>query len=273
MCQCVPRKASPQQSKPQDRELYVFGYCQRRLAYLVQDKKLFREIEKVGYKDLTSKFAVFYDKTKLGRLLRFYEGDEGRDRFVFPDGLDEFEVQADKLECPLLGVKRTWRGLCQRCPLLTHSGHSSRLRALKQPMEFLGWHNPTRERCWTKIVPVQAWEVNPLMPCNHYTNVFFCHTLNALPTTSSCLSSLNENLSKEIGMRTIVLARCALTCLESAAQAQVASYYGKELAGDERHRGKGSTRCHDRCAPDASVWDPGSSYEYPQRPVGNSADQ
>src|SRR5690349_17939159 len=46
-----------------DRELYVFGYCQRRLAYLVQDATLFCEIEKVGYKDLTSKFIVFYDKT------------------------------------------------------------------------------------------------------------------------------------------------------------------------------------------------------------------
>jgi rare lipoprotein A len=32
-------------------------------------------------------------------------------------------------------------------------------------------------------------------------------------------------------MRTAVLALCALTCLESAAQAHVASYYGKELAG------------------------------------------
>ena len=32
-------------------------------------------------------------------------------------------------------------------------------------------------------------------------------------------------------MRTAVLALCALMCLESAAQAQVASYYGKELAG------------------------------------------
>ena len=32
-------------------------------------------------------------------------------------------------------------------------------------------------------------------------------------------------------MRTAVLALCALTVSESAAQAQVASYYGKELAG------------------------------------------
>ena len=32
-------------------------------------------------------------------------------------------------------------------------------------------------------------------------------------------------------MRTAMLALCALMCLESTAQAQVASYYGKELAG------------------------------------------
>ena len=32
-------------------------------------------------------------------------------------------------------------------------------------------------------------------------------------------------------MRTVLLALCALTCLESAAQAQIATYYGKEFAG------------------------------------------
>jgi len=32
-------------------------------------------------------------------------------------------------------------------------------------------------------------------------------------------------------MRTVLLALCVLTCLESAAQAQVATYYGKEFAG------------------------------------------
>ena len=32
-------------------------------------------------------------------------------------------------------------------------------------------------------------------------------------------------------MRTVLLALCVLTCLESAAPAQVATYYGKEFAG------------------------------------------
>ncbi len=88
-----------------DRELYVFGYCQRRLAFLVQDQTLFREIEKVGYKDLSSKFVVFYDKTKLGRLFDFYEGDDGRDRFVFPNGLGELEVDnLEQIDQPLLTI-------------------------------------------------------------------------------------------------------------------------------------------------------------------------
>ena len=68
-----------------DRELYVFGYCQRRLAYLAQDAALFREIEKVGYKDLTTKFIVFYDKTKLGRLFDFYEGGGWTRSIRFPE--------------------------------------------------------------------------------------------------------------------------------------------------------------------------------------------
>jgi hypothetical protein len=94
--------------KTTDRELYVFGYCQRRLAYLVQDNMLFREIEKVGYKDLTSKFIVFYDKTSKGRLFDFYEGDEGRDRFVFPNGLGEFEVdELEQVDQPLFTIFKT----------------------------------------------------------------------------------------------------------------------------------------------------------------------
>jgi hypothetical protein len=91
-----------------DRELYVFGYCQQRLAYLVQDDALFREIEKVGYKDLTSKFIVFYDRTRQGRLFDFYEGNEGKDRFVFPNGLGEFEVDnLQQIDQPLVTIFKT----------------------------------------------------------------------------------------------------------------------------------------------------------------------
>ena len=69
-------------------------------------------------------------------------------------------------------------------------------------------------------------------------NVHSGHTLNALPTKSSCLSNLNANLSKEIAMRTALLALWVLMCLESAAQAQVATYYGKEFAGQRTASGE-----------------------------------
>jgi hypothetical protein len=93
-----------------ERELYVFGYAQRRLAFLVQqDAALFPKIEDIGYKDFTSKFGVFYKKPKLGRMFDFYEEDNGRDYFVFSEGLGEFEVGDDleRLDQPLLTIFKT----------------------------------------------------------------------------------------------------------------------------------------------------------------------
>jgi hypothetical protein len=102
------KEGAPSAIETTDRELYVFGYCQRRLAFLVQDNTLFREIEKVSYKDLTSKFVVFYDKTRQGRLFDFYEGDNGIDRFVFPNGLGEFEVDdLSQIDQSLLTIFKT----------------------------------------------------------------------------------------------------------------------------------------------------------------------
>ena len=43
-------------------------------------------------------------------------------------------------------------------------------------------------------------------------------------------------------MRTAVLALGALACLGAPAQAEVASYYGKELGDGARHLARGSTR-------------------------------
>src|SRR5262245_13169200 len=74
-----------------DGELHIFDYCRRRLAFLAQqDAGLFEKIEHVGYKDFTSKFVVFYKKKNAGRMFDFYEGDDGRDYFVFEEGLGEF---------------------------------------------------------------------------------------------------------------------------------------------------------------------------------------
>ena len=74
-------------------------------------------------------------------------------------------------------------------------------------------------------------------------------------------------------MRTAVLALCALMCLESAAQAQVASYYGKELAGrrtasGERFNPGAMTAAHRTLPFGTRV-----RVTNIQRPVGDSADQ
>ena len=93
-----------------DRELYVFGYCVRRLAFLARgDDVLFQAIEKVGYKDFATKFVVFYDKATKGRLFGSYEGEEGRDTVVFPNEIGEFEIDDDLelLDEPLLTIFKT----------------------------------------------------------------------------------------------------------------------------------------------------------------------
>ncbi len=88
-----------------ERELYVFSYCRRRLAFLLKDNALFRETDKIGYRDFATKFGVYYDRVRQGRLFDFYEGDE-RDRFVFSDDFGEIEVADDleKIDEPLMAI-------------------------------------------------------------------------------------------------------------------------------------------------------------------------
>jgi predicted type IV restriction endonuclease len=88
-----------------ERELYIFSYCQRRLAYLVRDPKLFQEIEKLGHRDHASKFVVYYDKSWKGRLFDFYEGDDGRDCFVFSNDTGEIVTKdLAEIDRPLLAI-------------------------------------------------------------------------------------------------------------------------------------------------------------------------
>lgn len=86
-----------------NRELSIYAYCKRRLAFLVQDNHHFVETEKIGYKDYVSKFVVYYDKSKKGRLFEYIEGDDGYDTFIFPDEIGEFRTNNIlELDKPLL---------------------------------------------------------------------------------------------------------------------------------------------------------------------------
>ena len=74
-------------------------------------------------------------------------------------------------------------------------------------------------------------------------------------------------------MKTAVLALCALGCLPTAAEAELASYYGAEFAGRRTASGERfNLQRHDRRPPDAPLRNAGSSYEHPQWPVGGGSD-
>jgi hypothetical protein len=72
-----------------ERELSMFNYVRRRLAFLVSDEPSFNAIESVGYKDYVGKFAVYYDRTQKGRLFDYIEGANGFDKFIFPEPFGE----------------------------------------------------------------------------------------------------------------------------------------------------------------------------------------
>ncbi len=72
-----------------DRELAVYRYVCRRLAFLAGDEHQFSAIEHVHYRDYLGKFAVYYRNVKKGRLFDFIEGGNGYDKFIFPEPFGE----------------------------------------------------------------------------------------------------------------------------------------------------------------------------------------
>jgi hypothetical protein len=79
-----PVSISDQRIFTTDREIEVFDYVRRRLAFLVNDDALFDAIDGVRYKDFIGKLKVYYCKENKGRLFDFIEGTDGSDTFIFP---------------------------------------------------------------------------------------------------------------------------------------------------------------------------------------------
>lgn len=77
-----------------DRELAVYRYVCRRLAFLSADEHQFAAIERVQHRDYVGKFAVYYENVRKGRLFDFIAGDNGYDKFVFPDPYGEVITNA-----------------------------------------------------------------------------------------------------------------------------------------------------------------------------------
>lgn len=72
-----------------DRELAVYRYVCRRLAFLATDEHQFSAIEHVHYRDYVGKFAIYYRSINKGRLFDFIEGGNGYDKFIFADPIGE----------------------------------------------------------------------------------------------------------------------------------------------------------------------------------------
>jgi hypothetical protein len=88
-----------------DRELAVYRYVCRRLAYLAGDEFQFAAIEHVHYRDYVGKFAVYYRSVNKGRLFDFIEGGNGYDKYIFPEPFGEIltSTMAD-IDRPLRAV-------------------------------------------------------------------------------------------------------------------------------------------------------------------------
>ncbi len=72
-----------------EREIAIFAYVRRRLAFLIADEAQFNAIEGLGYKDFLGKLTVYYDAPAKGRLFDFIEGADGYDKFIFPEPFGE----------------------------------------------------------------------------------------------------------------------------------------------------------------------------------------
>ncbi len=72
-----------------ERELAIFNYIRRRLAFLVKDETAFAAIDRIGFKDYVGKLVVYYDREPKGRIFELIRGSDGYDKFIFPEPFGE----------------------------------------------------------------------------------------------------------------------------------------------------------------------------------------
>jgi hypothetical protein len=94
-------KQDPEPQKPDDTaivsplEAEIFQYIKRRLAFLVEEDRLFEEIDKIEQRKYKGKFVVYYKKERVGRLFNFYEG--GNEKYCFDFGDFGGKISTDHL--------------------------------------------------------------------------------------------------------------------------------------------------------------------------------
>lgn len=85
---------SNQRVSTTERELAIYKYVRRRLAFLVEDEVQFDEIEQIRCKDYIGKLSVYYQRTNKGRIFDFIEGVDGYDKFIFPEPIGQIVTKS-----------------------------------------------------------------------------------------------------------------------------------------------------------------------------------
>jgi len=69
-----------------EREIEIFNYCKTKLAHHVNSVVSFDLIQQIDKKDYVTKFSIYFRQVNNGRILDFYELEDGQERFEFPNG-------------------------------------------------------------------------------------------------------------------------------------------------------------------------------------------
>jgi hypothetical protein len=77
-----------------ERESSILGYVRRRLAYLVEDERMFSAIENVHAKDYVGRVVVYYERERKGRMFDFISGGDKTDKYVFPEPIGEIRTRS-----------------------------------------------------------------------------------------------------------------------------------------------------------------------------------
>ena len=67
-----------------ERELEVFERCKIKLAHLSNQTVEYDHLNEINFKDYVGKFSIYYRNIRVGRLMDFYEGNNGPEKFIFP---------------------------------------------------------------------------------------------------------------------------------------------------------------------------------------------
>ncbi len=69
-----------------DREIEIFNYCKNKLAHNTNSLVSFDLIQQIDKKDWIEKFSIYFRNINKGRILDFYQLEDGKERFEFPNG-------------------------------------------------------------------------------------------------------------------------------------------------------------------------------------------